>query len=156
MTGDFEDEPDWVIDQTLRRKRDMLKQKWEEREQRLQKIRAKEKRLEERATKRRRREELGSNKSGTIDEEAEFLLSNSNDGTDLAEDDPLFMFSKETRDQMAKLGLLGSRAKVEEEEVEDEIKVGSSVSGVLGAMPLGWSQLTLPTRSTTRRGRIHN
>ncbi len=118
-----DDEPDWVLEQMLRLKRDSLRQNWEESEERLQKIRAKEKQLAERASTRRRREEPLAGQKYTVDEEAEFLLGDGGDGDGISDDDPLSMLSKETRDQMAQLGLIGPKANVEEDEVEDEIKV---------------------------------
>jgi len=124
--ADLMGEPDWVVQQMLRRKRDELLRKWEDREQRSERIRANEKQLEERASKRRRREEPDiRSKSRDIDEDAEFLL-NWDEGEAVDEDDPLSSISKETRALLERVGLAPSRKKPEEdqEEAEDEIKVG--------------------------------
>ncbi|TGJ81561.1 hypothetical protein E0Z10_g7202 [Xylaria hypoxylon] len=50
----FKDEPDWVVEQLLKRKRVEIVDLWEERESNLRKIRAKEAMMEEREKKRRK------------------------------------------------------------------------------------------------------
>lgn len=117
----MKDEPDWVIEQMLRRKREELLQRWQEREERLAKIRAREMELEARGKKRRRIEDATSKRSKDIDEDAEFLLDDWNDGE--AEDDPMSVFSKETRALMESMGLGGSKKQEEETEDNDELKV---------------------------------
>ncbi|KAL2017210.1 hypothetical protein VTK56DRAFT_2417 [Thermocarpiscus australiensis] len=125
-------EPDWMIEAALRRKRDELARKWEEREKALERARAREKALEERArvskrmrfedgesaSKRKRRQEL--------DEEAEFLIDDwhgdANDGT--LDDDPLSQLSKETRTLLEKVGLgAGRKQDSGDVEMEDEVKI---------------------------------
>src|SRR3569833_2998145 len=129
VAEEFKEEPGWIIDQMLQRRRDELARKWEEREEKLAKIRAKEKRMEERASKRRKMEGSSSRPSKQdVDEEQEFLVdfSGNPDGeSDLA---PLSSFSKATRLLMEKVGLVGSKSRSEEEEDEqqDEIKVSRS------------------------------
>ncbi|KAK3346399.1 helicase C-terminal domain-containing protein [Lasiosphaeria hispida] len=125
-------EPDWMIDTALHRKREELARRWEEREAQMEKLRARERALEEkgRGGKRQRfdgeYDGLGRGKGKKeVDEEAEFLIDDWEDGGDgLADDDPLSQLSKETRELLAKAGLGGAK-KIEEEEaeVEDEIKI---------------------------------
>lgn len=82
-----------------------MTRRWNEREQRLEKIRAREKRLEERASKRRRVDETSSrSKPREVDEEAEFLLDSRDEGDPIRDDDPLSMFSAETRRLMEENG----------------------------------------------------
>lgn len=128
----LQDEPDWVIEQMLRRKREDIVRRWQDREERLAKVRAKEKESEERGSKRRRVGEAAAKKKKgkDVDEEAEFLLDDW-EGDDAAADDPMSMFSKETRALMEKAGL-GTWRKPEEDESEDpdEIKVRQSWDGL--------------------------
>ncbi|KAI2464854.1 DNA repair helicase [Annulohypoxylon bovei var. microspora] len=122
---DFKDEPDWIINQMLKRKReDMLKQ-WEEREARLKKIRAKEKLMEERGAKRRRLEDGNVRKSDKpTDDEDEWLLDGGQDEDAPHGDDNPSGYSKETRNLMGKLGMGTLQAKEEEEDTgENEIKI---------------------------------
>lgn len=124
-----ENEPDWIIDQMLNRKRRELVTKWEEREARLEKIRQREKRLEERGSKRRRLDgpSSGSKRKDEDEEEAEFLLDDWEDDQgpkSSHNQDPLAGLSKETRALLQKVGVGSGEAKVdEEEEADDEIKV---------------------------------
>src|SRR5262249_46679206 len=116
------DEPKWMVEQVLQRKRDELMRKWEEREQRLEAIRAKEQRQDRRGSKRRRFDQAEASRH-EVDEEAEFLLEE-RDAVQERDNDPLSSLSKETRDLMSKVGLSGSIRKPEEEDtVEEEIKV---------------------------------
>ncbi|KAI0164563.1 DNA repair helicase [Xylariaceae sp. FL1272] len=69
----FKDEPDWVIEQLLKRKRAELIDRWEEREAKLKEIRAKEKMLEERGAKRRKLQESKKDSAAAVDED-EWLL----------------------------------------------------------------------------------
>lgn len=131
-----ENEPDWIIEQMLKRKRGELVSKWEEREARLEKIRQREKRLEERGSKRRRLDGPTSGlKLKDEDEEAEFLLDDWEEGQGpqtAHNDDPLAGLSKETRALLQKVGVGGPEAKADEEEVPDEeIKVS-----ILAIFPL--------------------
>ncbi|KAB5511721.1 helicase C-terminal domain-containing protein [Coniochaeta sp. 2T2.1] len=118
----MKDEPDWMVDQMLKRKREELFQRWQEREERLAKIRAKERELEDRGKKRRRIEETGSRRGGKqVDEDAEFMLDDWDDEDNA--DDPLSVYSKETLALMASMGLLPGKKQEEETVEEDEIKI---------------------------------
>lgn len=129
-----EGEPDWIIEQMLKRKEKELRRKWEEREARLEVVRRQEKRSEERSSKRRRVEDASArraDKGREEDEEAEFLLDewdeNGNGGDDGNASDPLAGLSKETRALLQNVGVggLGPDA-AEEEPPEDEIKVSAN------------------------------
>ncbi|KAI0547790.1 helicase C-terminal domain-containing protein [Xylaria curta] len=77
----FKDEPDWVVEQLLKRKRAEIVDLWEERESNLRNIRAREAMMEEREKKRRRYGEANSSnpaKDPDIDEE-EWLLDEQDD-----------------------------------------------------------------------------
>ncbi|KAI0190706.1 helicase C-terminal domain-containing protein [Xylaria flabelliformis] len=77
----FKDEPDWVVEQLLKRKRAEIVDLWEERESNLRNIRAREAMMEEREKKRRRYGEANPNNSAKdpdIDEE-EWLLDEQDD-----------------------------------------------------------------------------
>ncbi|OIW26223.1 DNA repair helicase [Coniochaeta ligniaria NRRL 30616] len=118
----MKDEPDWMIEQMLHRKREELVQRWQEREERLAKIRSKEGELEARGKKRRRIDDTTSRRRGKdIDEDAEFLLDDWND--DEAGDDPMSVFSKETRVLMESMGLGAPKKQDEDTEDDDEIKI---------------------------------
>lgn len=128
-----EGEPDWIIEQMLRRKRKELVAKWEDREARLEAVRRKEKATEERGSKRRRVDRpTNTTKSHAEDEEeAEFLIDDWEEGGDvgaarsLDEKDALGGLSKETRALLQKIGM-GEAQKVDADDdgtAEDEIKV---------------------------------
>lgn len=123
-----ENEPEWIIEQMLRRKRNELVTKWEERETRLEEMRQREKRTEERGSKRRRLDgpSLGA-KRKEEDEEAEFLLDEWEEDkqpSSSREQDPLAGLSKETRALLQKVGTGSAEVKRDEEEApDDEIKV---------------------------------
>jgi len=119
-------EPDWMLDTALKRKREELMKKWEEREARLERVRAREKMMEEKGRgSKRQRVDGGREKRKEVDEEAEFWIGDWEGGADgVASDDPFSLLSKETRDLLSRVGL--GRVKEEEEEEgeqEDEIKV---------------------------------
>lgn len=122
------DEPDWIIEQMLLRKRKELVVKWEEREARLEKIHQREKRMEERGSKRRRLEgPTAKSRRKEEDEEAEFLLDDwdeNGDGPGVDEQDPLASLSKETRALLQKVGMGSAEPdKTEDDTPDDEIKV---------------------------------
>ncbi|KAI3400090.1 hypothetical protein diail_4628 [Diaporthe ilicicola] len=124
-----EGEPDWIIEQMLRRKRNELVAKWEEREARLESIRQQEKDTEARSSKRRRIDRPGTSaKSQAEDEEeAEFLIDDWEEGVDTRrsdEKDVLDGLSKETRTLLQKIGM-GEARKLEadDEPADDEIKI---------------------------------
>lgn len=121
----FKDEPDWIINQMLKRKREEILKQWEEREARLKKIRTKEKQLEERGSKRRKLEDGGPRKDGkTDDDEDEWLLDGGQDEDSSQGDDNPSGFSKETKNLMGKLGMGNLQGKEEEEDMgANEIKI---------------------------------
>ncbi|EJT75898.1 DEAD_2 domain-containing protein [Gaeumannomyces tritici R3-111a-1] len=128
----LKDEPDWVVEQVLRRKRDELAQRWQERERRLQQIREKEKLDEQRAAKRRRMLDddrplpRHKGRAGDEDDEEddEFLLDWDR-GQDSADPEAAKSWlSKETRDLLEKAGMGPSRTGIEEDELaEEEVKI---------------------------------
>lgn len=127
-------EPDWIIEQMLARKRKELVAKWGEREARLEKIRQREKRMEERGSKRRRLEgpsAKSKRKDKDEDEEAEFLLDDwdeNGDGQGSAEQDPLSSLSKETRALLQKVGMGSTQPnETEDDTPDDEIKVSCAL-----------------------------
>ncbi len=92
----FKDEPGWVVEQLLKRKRAEIVDLWEEREATLGKIRAREAIMEQREKKRRRYGEgdAGEEVKGFDDTEEEWLLDEQDD-----EDVPRFSdISKEETD----------------------------------------------------------
>ncbi|KAJ4122892.1 ATP-dependent DNA helicase chl1 [Fusarium equiseti] len=119
----YKDEPSWLVEQLLRRKREELVSRWEEREKRLETLRLKEKAQEERARKRRRVDDMMQRSRAIEDEDAEFLLDDPDDRNDTPQDS-LSGLSKETREVLASIGLGGAR-KIEEEDdlVEEPIKI---------------------------------
>lgn len=123
----FADEPDWVVEQLLKRKSEELTRRWEEREERLEKIRQKEKAMEARRSAKRRRvgeEESLSTRKGPIDEDAEWLLDDW-EGDDSKGSDPFSGLSAETREILARMGGLGGVKKQSDtdDKLEDEVKV---------------------------------
>lgn len=121
----FKDEPGWVVDQLLRRKRDELARRWEDREKRLEAVRVKEKTLEDRGRKRRRIDDPASRKR-VDDEEAEFLVDDWED-RDAGPQDALSGLSKESREVLERIGLGAPKKQDEDESIlEEEIKVRSS------------------------------
>lgn len=125
-------EPDWMVDQMLRRKREEIVGRWKEREERLAQIQASEKASEVRLSKRRRLEDPASKRKGRdVDEDAEFLLDDWQKGEE-GDGGPMSVFSKETRALMEKVGLgVPKKHGGDGEEgvsQENEIKVYSSES----------------------------
>ncbi|KAI2622752.1 DNA repair helicase [Hypomontagnella submonticulosa] len=122
---DFKDEPDWIVNQMLKRKREEILKQWEEREARLKKIRAKEKQMEERGSKRRKLEDGNIKKSSkAVDDDDEWLLDEGEGGDAAEGDDNPSGYSKETRSLMDKLGVGKLHAKEEEDNTdENEIKI---------------------------------
>jgi chromosome transmission fidelity protein 1 len=128
-----EGEPEWIIEQMLRRKRNELVAKWEDREARLDAVRRREKATEERGSKRRRidRPALAKKPQAEYEEEAEFLIDDWDEGGDAAatpgskEKDGLDGLSKETQALLQKIGM-GESKKFDSDDsrtAEDEIKV---------------------------------
>ncbi|KEY74681.1 hypothetical protein S7711_05434 [Stachybotrys chartarum IBT 7711] len=119
----YQDEPQWVIDQLLRRKRDELVRKWEDREKRLENARRKEKALEERGRKRRRIEDDATTRRNPEDEDAEWLLDDWDDrGSD--NQDSLSGLSKETRETLTRIGLGGFKKEEDEQDMlGEEVKI---------------------------------
>ncbi|KAK3690454.1 helicase C-terminal domain-containing protein [Podospora appendiculata] len=127
-------EPDWMIETALRRKREELTRKWEEREAQLEKMRQRERAMEERG-RGAKRQRVGDSDAGSglrgkgtreVDEEAEFLIHDWDEAGGVGdEDDPLSQLSRETRDLLEKVGLGFAKKPGLDEEgvVEDEIKI---------------------------------
>lgn len=114
----------------MRRKRDELLGRWQDREKRLEAVRLKEKAQEERGRKRRRVEEAAATGHQTDDdEEAEFLLVDWEERDNKAQD-ALSGLSKESREVLERIGLGGPKKKDEDEDVlEEGIKVRDLPSG---------------------------
>ena len=122
VSEEFKAEPDWVIDQMLKRKRDEVIKRWEEREARLARVRAKERAQEIRGAKRRRLDEAAAHAAEQSEDEDEWLLEDREDQGGQA--DPHSGYSKETRALMEKVGMISKRDEAEEDDVgEQEIKV---------------------------------
>ncbi|SPO05517.1 related to CHL1 - protein of the DEAH box family [Cephalotrichum gorgonifer] len=120
----FAGEPDWVVEQLLRRKRDELTRQWEEREERLESIRQKERAQEARRAKRRRVEEGGSELAReAVDEDAEWLLDDWEDRDAQGGSDPLSGLSAETRDILSRMGMGPKKTNPEDDKLDDEIKI---------------------------------
>lgn len=123
--SEFKDEPDWLIDQLLRRKQDELLKRWEDREKRLEMLRQKEKMSEDRAKKRRRMETHSASLQSEDEIDAEFLLEDWETRGAPSSNDPLSGLSKESRAVLERMGL-GSRKGNQEEDdknLDEEIKV---------------------------------
>ncbi|POR31700.1 ATP-dependent RNA helicase chl1 [Tolypocladium paradoxum] len=120
----YKDEPSWLVDQFMRRKREELVRRWEDREKRLDAARLKEKTLEDRSRKRRRIEEAAATGSHKIeDEDAEWLLDD-RESHDSGAQDALSGLSKESREVLERLGLGGPKKRDEDDELlEEEIKI---------------------------------
>ena len=113
-------EPDWVIDQVLKRRHEELVTRWEEREQKLQQLRQEEKAQESRGVKRRRIDD-GPKASAQSDEDAEWLLDDPpSEGP--SSKDPFSGLSATTREI---LGIGPSKSDADEDDgnLEQEIKV---------------------------------
>ncbi|KAM0276991.1 hypothetical protein ACHAQH_006174 [Verticillium albo-atrum] len=126
---DLKDEPDWIIEQTLRRKRDDISKKWKQRELRLEQIRLKEKAREARSAKRRRIDDGSQKKTlkNPEDEEAEWLLDDADEPA--SQGDALSGLGKETREILSRYGLGGLKRDKEDEEVlEDGVKLSQFVA----------------------------
>lgn len=110
----------------LKRKREEIVQRWEEREARLKRLRSREK-LEEKRGSKRRRIDHPSAKSGpsSKDAEDEWLLNDPGD-EELQADGEASSFSKETRSLMEKLGMgLPMRGDEEDDRNDERIKVNN-------------------------------
>ncbi|KAK2039480.1 DNA repair helicase [Colletotrichum somersetense] len=122
---DFKDEPGWIVEQMLRRKREELARTWEEREKKLEQIRQKEKAVEARSAKRRR---FDDGPSGRIprgadrddDDDDEWLLDEADASAD---GDAMSGLSRETKDTLARFGLGNLKPDQEEDKVADGIKI---------------------------------
>lgn len=134
--AEHDDEPDWIIEQLLRQRRDDLVRRWEEREKRLRAVRLKEKALEERA-KKKRRVDVGGYSSAAggkqqrykeEDEEAEWLVGDSGDRD---AGDALSGLSKESRDILTKIGLGSHKGGQDANEEEDLLEEGVKVRDAL-------------------------
>ncbi|KAL6808499.1 helicase C-terminal domain-containing protein [Trichoderma sp. SZMC 28015] len=118
----YKDEPDWLVEKLLSRKREELLRQWEDREKRLASFRLKERIQEERSRKRRRVEDVRTTVETTADEDAEWLLDADDDDTH--QDDALSGLSKESRETLEKIGLGGRMKQTEDEDIlEEKIKI---------------------------------
>ena len=121
--AEFGDEPQWIVDQMLKRKRDEIVRRWEEREAALARIREKEKKMGERGSKRRRLDEPSHKTSEGNDakDDDEWLLDDL-DAEGASKGDDLGL-SKETKALMQKVGLGEPRKPDMEEVVQEPLKV---------------------------------
>ncbi|KXX78602.1 ATP-dependent RNA helicase chl1 [Madurella mycetomatis] len=122
-------EPDWMIENALRRKREELSRKWEEREKAMEEMRRREREMEERGMDRGKKrirvdDEKGRKKGVEVDEEREFLIGDWESG-EADGGDPIGQLSKETRTLMEKVGLggMGKRGDAGESDVEEDVKI---------------------------------
>ncbi|KAI1332440.1 DNA repair helicase [Xylariaceae sp. FL0255] len=117
----FKDEPEWVVEQLLRRKRAELVDQWEEREVRLKAVRAREKKLEEKSAKRRRIEDQRRERTAGdgSDDEEDWLLQDQED------QDPSQLSSaeKKVKEIMERLGMGNSTKSGEDDKIEDEEQI---------------------------------
>ncbi|PHH92507.1 hypothetical protein CDD83_7144 [Cordyceps sp. RAO-2017] len=120
----YKDEPPWLIEQLLRRKREELVRRWEEREKRLEDVRLKEMALEERSRKRQRKDNFSVSKPKSAeDDEAEWLLDDE-ETRGPGSSDALSGLSKESREVLERIGLGGPKKREDEEEIlQEEIKI---------------------------------
>ena len=127
-----------MVEAALRRKREELGRKWQERERVLERVRAREREMERELEKRggggggaggrkRVRVDDGTKRGVGVDEEREFLVGEWEGGGeeagDALEEGGL---SRETRELMERVGLGGGKRREDEGgegEVEDEVKV---------------------------------
>lgn len=142
MAGEsYKDEPAWLVEKLLSRKREELLRQWEDREKRLASFRLKERIQEERSRKRRRVEDVRTTVETTADEDAEWLLNADDDDTH--QDDALSGLSKESRETLEKIGLGGRMKQTEDEDIlEEKIKV--RVSTLIPSLAI----VTMSDRST--------
>ncbi|TID04330.1 ATP-dependent DNA helicase chl1 [Colletotrichum higginsianum] len=120
---DFKDEPDWIVEQILRRKREELARTWEDREKKLEQIRQKEKAIEARSAKRRRFDDGPSEpKTRRTEEDDEWLLDEP-DASGPDDGDAMSGLSKETKDILTRFGLGNLKSDQEEDKVADGIKI---------------------------------
>jgi chromosome transmission fidelity protein 1 len=126
---DFKDEPQWIIDQLLRRKRDELSRQWEERERKLVNIKMREKAMEDRANKRRRVDKVDARRiMSEADEDEEFLLDWQGGSAD-DEQDPLSGLTASAKQILTQIGLgKGNASKDDEvdEKADNQVKVSKS------------------------------
>lgn len=129
------DEPEWMVEAALRRKRVELAREWEERERALERVRVREKEMEanrerngvERGAKRARVGDHGGLAGRReVDEEREFLIEDWEGADQEGASECLGGLTKETRALMEKVGLGGGKRREDGEgegEVEDQVKV---------------------------------
>ncbi|PHH78376.1 hypothetical protein CDD80_6999 [Ophiocordyceps camponoti-rufipedis] len=119
------DEPSWLVEQLLRRKREELAQRWEEREKRLEAARQTEKAAEERSRKRQRREEIPRSRLDAQEDDTEWLIENRESASGVDCGDALSGLSKESRQVLENFGLGGPKNTREQQEEMpgEEIKI---------------------------------
>ncbi|KAH6609131.1 hypothetical protein Trco_002477 [Trichoderma cornu-damae] len=126
----YKNEPAWIVEQLLSRKRQELLRQWEDREKRLASFRLKEKAQEERGRKRRRVEDVSTAVETTADEDAEWLLDSDEHG--VRQEDALSGLSKESREILEKIGLGGRTKQADDEDIiEEKIKVRVSALNLI-------------------------
>lgn len=124
----YEGEPSWLVEQLLRRKREELASRWEEREKRLEVMRLRERAREDRARKRRRIEgsdtASGPDLQSVEDEDAKWLLDERGEGEAGPAGDALSGLSKESREVLERMGLGRRKLRAEDDEtLEEPVKV---------------------------------
>ncbi|PFH60170.1 hypothetical protein XA68_11358 [Ophiocordyceps unilateralis] len=121
----YRDEPPWLVEQLMRRKREELAQRWEERENRLEAARQKEKAAEERSRKRKRRDDAAAPRPDAEEDDAEWLLDDRRETAGVGSGDALSGLSKESRELLEGLGLGGpKKMRDDQEEMPgEEIKI---------------------------------
>ncbi|RFU73957.1 chromosome transmission fidelity 1 [Trichoderma arundinaceum] len=145
----YKDEPAWIVDQLLSRKREELLRQWEDREKRLASFRVKEKAQEERGRKRRRVEDVSAAVETTTDEDAEWLLDS--DDHDVRQDDALSGLSKESREILEKIGLGGRIKQADDEDIMEE-KIKDPFSAVAVHRGVAPSYVSVLTSAVGRKG----
>lgn len=125
LNPELRDEPAWIVEQTLQRKRDDLARQWEEREKKLESIRLKERAEELRSVKRRRIDEGRQNSTAkrAEDDEDEWLLDEADD-SGVSDGDALSGLNKQTRDILVRFGLGSIKSDDQDDAaVDDGVKV---------------------------------
>ncbi|PHH77643.1 hypothetical protein CDD82_3416 [Ophiocordyceps australis] len=118
---EFEHEPQWLVDQHLKRKREELSQRWSDREERLQALRHKEEALEQAPRKRRRVDQVSS---APGDDGSEWLLAEQQDDGRNSAQDSLSGLSRESRQVLERFGLGGpQKADLNDDTFYQEIKI---------------------------------
>ncbi|KAK4225677.1 ATP-dependent RNA helicase chl1, partial [Podospora fimiseda] len=123
---EMQGEPEWMVEVALKRRREELGRRWEEREEKLRRLREREKELEGKGRERERKRVrvYYGEKGDEFDEEERYLVGEW-EGKEEDEGGDGGM-SRETRMMLARVGLGNWMGKEEEEEggeEEDEVKI---------------------------------